>query len=187
MTSHVEEQIKARIAAARRRTEDMRRQRAELAAARKHGLAQRHAQKLRNQASVGQTDGSATESGSAATAARESNSPANDTELANLHGSDGNAGVAQTDTTDPSRSDTATGDDGLPRRAGDHVIAPIPWCSCGGALGIAPGRVTGFEYNGDPVIQLDLSGCSTRPAPPHCTLPPLVFTRREIEELRSLL
>jgi hypothetical protein len=48
MTSHVEEQVKARIAAARRRTEDMRRQRAELAAARKRGLAQRHAQKLRN-------------------------------------------------------------------------------------------------------------------------------------------
>ncbi|MCX4592374.1 hypothetical protein OG819_22355 [Streptomyces sp. NBC_01549] len=46
--SHVEQQVQARIAAARRRTEDMRRQRAELAAARKRGLAQRHAQKLRN-------------------------------------------------------------------------------------------------------------------------------------------
>lgn len=48
MTSHVEQAVKARIAAARRRTEDMRRQRAELAAARKRGLAARHAQKLRN-------------------------------------------------------------------------------------------------------------------------------------------
>lgn len=48
MTSHVEQAVAARIAAARRRTEDMRRQRAELAAARKRGLAQRHAAKLRN-------------------------------------------------------------------------------------------------------------------------------------------
>ena len=48
MTSHVEQAVAARIAAARRRTEDMRRQRAELAAARKRGLATRHAQKLAN-------------------------------------------------------------------------------------------------------------------------------------------
>lgn len=48
MTSHVEQQVQARIAAARRRTEDMRRQRAELAAARQRGLAQRHAAKLRH-------------------------------------------------------------------------------------------------------------------------------------------
>lgn len=48
MTSHVEAQITARIQAARRRTEDMRRQRAELAAARKAGLARRHAAKLRH-------------------------------------------------------------------------------------------------------------------------------------------
>lgn len=47
-TSHVEQQITARIQAARRRTEDMRRQRAELAAARKAGLARRHAAKLRH-------------------------------------------------------------------------------------------------------------------------------------------
>lgn len=47
MTSHVEAQITARIQAARRRTEDMRRQRTELAAARKAGLARRHAAKLR--------------------------------------------------------------------------------------------------------------------------------------------
>lgn len=66
MTSHVEQAVKARIAAARRRTEDMRRQRAELAAARKAGLAARHAQKLRNQASVGQTDGTAEDSLSSA-------------------------------------------------------------------------------------------------------------------------
>lgn len=46
-TSHVEAQITARIQAARRRTEDMRRQRAELAEARRHGIARRHAAKLR--------------------------------------------------------------------------------------------------------------------------------------------
>jgi hypothetical protein len=48
MTSHVEQQVQARIAAARQRTEDMRRQRAELAAARRRGLAARHEQKLRS-------------------------------------------------------------------------------------------------------------------------------------------
>lgn len=46
--SHVDQAVAARIAAARQRTEDMRRQRAELAAARRRGLAARHAQKLRN-------------------------------------------------------------------------------------------------------------------------------------------
>jgi hypothetical protein len=46
VVSHVEQAVAARIAAARRRTEDMRRQRAELAAARKRGLAKRHAAKL---------------------------------------------------------------------------------------------------------------------------------------------
>lgn len=45
-SSHVEAKITARIQAAKRRTEDMRRQRAELAAARKAGLARRHAAKL---------------------------------------------------------------------------------------------------------------------------------------------
>ncbi|WP_159039650.1 hypothetical protein [Streptomyces sp. TP-A0356] len=50
MTSSVEAAVKARIAAAKRRTDDMRRQRAELAAARKAGLARRNAQKLRRQA-----------------------------------------------------------------------------------------------------------------------------------------
>ncbi|WNZ11481.1 hypothetical protein [Streptomyces sp. 11x1] len=46
-TSAVEQAVTARIQAAKRRTEDMRRQRAELAEARKHGLARRHAAKLR--------------------------------------------------------------------------------------------------------------------------------------------
>lgn len=46
-TSAVELAVTARIQAAKRRTEDMRRQRAELAAARKAGLARRHAAKLR--------------------------------------------------------------------------------------------------------------------------------------------
>lgn len=45
-TSHVELAVQARIQAARRRTEDMRRQRAELAEARRAGLARRHARKL---------------------------------------------------------------------------------------------------------------------------------------------
>jgi len=54
MTSHVEAQITARIQAARRRTEDMRRQRAELAEARRAGLAHRHARKLRNLAEAEQ-------------------------------------------------------------------------------------------------------------------------------------
>ncbi|MFJ1667316.1 hypothetical protein ACIOK4_13200 [Streptomyces bottropensis] len=45
-TSAVEQAVTARIAAAKRRTEGMRRQRAELAAARKAGLARRHARKL---------------------------------------------------------------------------------------------------------------------------------------------
>lgn len=46
MTSHVEQQIAARIAAARRRAEEEQRRRAELAKARKAGLARRHAAKL---------------------------------------------------------------------------------------------------------------------------------------------
>lgn len=50
--SHVDAAVAARIAAARRRTEDMRRQRAELAAARKRGLAARHTQKLQRLASA---------------------------------------------------------------------------------------------------------------------------------------
>jgi hypothetical protein len=57
MPSHVEEQIRARIAAARRKAEERQRQRAELAAARKAGLAHRHAQRLRNQTAARTTDG----------------------------------------------------------------------------------------------------------------------------------
>ncbi|MER6351242.1 hypothetical protein ABT186_05170 [Streptomyces sp. NPDC001634] len=53
MTSHVEQAVAARIQVAKRRTEDMRRQRAELAAARKAGVARRHASKLYRQASAG--------------------------------------------------------------------------------------------------------------------------------------
>ncbi|MFE1250503.1 hypothetical protein [Streptomyces sp. NPDC058741] len=49
-TSHVEQQIQARIAAARIRVQAAKKQRDELAAARRRGLAARHAQKLRNQA-----------------------------------------------------------------------------------------------------------------------------------------
>jgi hypothetical protein len=46
MTSHVEEQVAARIAAVRRKTEERERQRAELAEARQYGLRARHAAKL---------------------------------------------------------------------------------------------------------------------------------------------
>ncbi|WPO69920.1 hypothetical protein [Streptomyces sp. KN37] len=53
MTSHVEQQIQARIEAARRRLEADRRRRAELAAARQAGLARRHAQKLARLAEKG--------------------------------------------------------------------------------------------------------------------------------------
>lgn len=47
-TSHVEQQIAARIAAARIRVAAAKERRASLAAARKAGLAHRHARKLRN-------------------------------------------------------------------------------------------------------------------------------------------
>lgn len=50
MTSHVEQQVQARIAAARQKTESDKRRRQELADARQHGLATRHAQRLANQA-----------------------------------------------------------------------------------------------------------------------------------------
>lgn len=76
--------------------------------------------------------------------------------------------------------------DGRPTHVGADVIAPLPWCSCGGALGIASGRVTGFEPGGI-VVQLDLSSCSTRPTSPHCSTPALVFTPQEIENLRWVL
>ena len=47
MTSHVEQQVAARIAAARARREQRRQQRAELNEARTHGLEARHATKMR--------------------------------------------------------------------------------------------------------------------------------------------
>lgn len=46
--SYVEQQIAARIAAARQRIERERRQRAEMALARRAGVARRHAAKLRH-------------------------------------------------------------------------------------------------------------------------------------------
>lgn len=46
MTSHVEQQVAARIAAAKAKAEADRRRRAELAAARQAGLVRRHAAKL---------------------------------------------------------------------------------------------------------------------------------------------
>lgn len=50
---NVNDIVAARIAAARRRTEEEQRRRTELAAARKTGLARRHAQKLRRLAEMG--------------------------------------------------------------------------------------------------------------------------------------
>ncbi|WP_329057615.1 hypothetical protein OG511_20340 [Streptomyces sp. NBC_01453] len=47
MTSHIEQAVAARIAAARRKAEQKKRRRAELAEARAHGLASRHAAKMR--------------------------------------------------------------------------------------------------------------------------------------------
>ncbi|MFE9736517.1 hypothetical protein [Streptomyces sp. NPDC006477] len=48
MASHVEQQVQARIQAARWKAANEKRRRAELAAARRRGLTHRHAQKLRN-------------------------------------------------------------------------------------------------------------------------------------------
>ncbi|WP_381562905.1 hypothetical protein [Streptomyces eurythermus] len=50
MTSHVEQQVQARIAEARQRAAEQKRRRQELAEARQHGLAARHAQRLANRA-----------------------------------------------------------------------------------------------------------------------------------------
>ena len=47
MTSHVEDQVQARIAEAQRKAEQKKRRRAELAEARAHGLQSRHAAKMR--------------------------------------------------------------------------------------------------------------------------------------------
>lgn len=54
---NVNDIVAEKIAAARIRTENAKRRRAVLAAARKRGLAFRHAQRLRNQASARTTDG----------------------------------------------------------------------------------------------------------------------------------
>lgn len=85
-TSAVEQAVQARIAAARIRVAAAKQRRDDLAAARKRGLAHRHAQKLRNlaereqrqadeqddhRASVRTTDGSATPTGGAATTTEE--------------------------------------------------------------------------------------------------------------------
>lgn len=67
---NVDDVVAEKIAAARARAEAAKRRRAALAASRQRGLALRHAAKLRNQASVGQTDGSV----------EDNPSPTNDTE-----------------------------------------------------------------------------------------------------------
>lgn len=51
-TSHVEQQVQQRIAAARIKVQAAQQRRDDLAAARKRGLAHRHAQKLRNLAAA---------------------------------------------------------------------------------------------------------------------------------------
>lgn len=58
---NVDDVVAEKIAAARAKAEAAKRRRAALAAARKRGLAIRHAAKLRNQASIRPTDGSVTE------------------------------------------------------------------------------------------------------------------------------
>ncbi|MGP4048756.1 hypothetical protein [Streptomyces sp. 2A115] len=78
---NVDDVVAEKIAAARARAEAAKRRRAALNANRQRGLAFRHAAKLRNQASVGPTDGSlANPSDGVATAAVESDSTANTTE-----------------------------------------------------------------------------------------------------------
>ena len=68
---NVNDVVAEKIAAARARAEATKRRRAALAAARQRGLGFRHAAKLRRQASVGQTDGSAEDSPSSATTTEE--------------------------------------------------------------------------------------------------------------------
>ncbi|MFF2215034.1 hypothetical protein [Streptomyces antibioticus] len=53
MTSHVEQQVAARIAAAKAKAAEQKRIREELASARRRGLAARHAEKLRRLAQLG--------------------------------------------------------------------------------------------------------------------------------------
>ena len=63
---NVDDIVAEKIAAARIRAENTKRRRAALNAARQRGLAQRHAAKLRNQASARTTDGTATPTDGAA-------------------------------------------------------------------------------------------------------------------------
>lgn len=55
-TSHVEQQVQARIAAARVKVQAAKERRDDLAAARRRGLARRHARKLRNLADAERQD-----------------------------------------------------------------------------------------------------------------------------------
>lgn len=59
---NVDDIIAEKIATARARAEAAKRRRAALNSARQRGLAHRHAQRLRNQASARSTDGTVTES-----------------------------------------------------------------------------------------------------------------------------
>jgi hypothetical protein len=77
-TSAIAQAVAARIAAARRRSEDMLRQRAELAAARRAGLAKRHAAKLRRQAAMGQSPTGEASRGDTPTVAEDTTSSANE-------------------------------------------------------------------------------------------------------------
>jgi len=70
---NVNDVVAAKVEAARLRAEAAKRRRAALAAARQRGLAHRHAAKLRNQASVRTTDGTATPTGGAANNTTEEN------------------------------------------------------------------------------------------------------------------
>ncbi|MEV8552590.1 hypothetical protein AB0L04_22575 [Streptomyces glaucescens] len=71
---NVDEIVAEKIAAAARRAEAAKARRAALNAARQRGLAHRHAQRLRNQASVRTTDGPETDAPSASTDTTEENS-----------------------------------------------------------------------------------------------------------------
>jgi hypothetical protein len=71
---NVDDVVAEKIAAARARAEAAKRRRAAFAAARQRGLALRHAQRLRNQASVRTTDGSETDAPSASNDTTEENS-----------------------------------------------------------------------------------------------------------------
>lgn len=68
----------------------------------------------------------------------------------------------------------------------EYVIVPFPWCACGVGLGVVPGEVVGTQDD-DLIVRVDLSGCPTRPTPPHCETTHTVFTRREIERLQGVL